>query len=405
MLTKDAFIEFLRDGFNHLYDTDYLRQSQLGQIFGIANRRDTASALRRRLTKAVEDLKPSEEVPSQSRDWRLYDALFYAYVQQLDQRIVADQLGLSVRHLRREQRAALEILADRLWEQLNAPDETERELQGLVPGDSEGRMFGEELAWLKNLPAEKPTDLAETFREVSALISPLAEQHAVTIEIHQVDTVPKLAVHPVALNQMLLNLLSVAVSQCENETVKVRARARQWCVDIIIRSPSRRFERLSLPDDELTSFQMAGELAAMSGGRVAWLDESVGFGIQLTLPALNQLTVLAIDDNLDTLQLMERYTAGTRYRLIGCQDPDRIASMVETHAPQVIILDVMMPKVDGWKLLGRLRQHPATEDIPVVICTVLTQEKLARSLGAAGYLRKPLSRQDLLATLNRQVSD
>jgi CheY-like chemotaxis protein len=402
MLTKDALTDLLRDNLNHLYDTGYLRESRLGAILRVADRPDAASALRERLIQAIEDLKPADDVPSQSRDWRFYDALFYAYVQQLDQRIVADQLGLSVRHFRREQRTALKILADRLWAEIESEPELDRDPETATEPACSG-MLSEEMTWLTDLPAEKPTELAETLEDAIALISPLAEQNRVTIERQRVEAVPRLAVHPVALNQMVLNLLSIAVSQLENETVRVSARSRQWCVDLRIHGGSRHLDIDALPADDLTSFQMTEELATMSGGRVQWLDGHQEFGILLTLPALNQLTVLAIDDNGDTLHLMERYTAGTQYRLVGCRDPENILSLVETHIPQIIILDVMMPQVDGWKILGRLREHPITEEIPVIICTVLTQERLARSLGAADYLHKPFTRRDLLTVLRRQV--
>ena len=59
---------------------------------------------------------------------------------------------------------------------------------------------------------------------------------------------------------------------------------------------------------------------------------------------------------------------------------------------------------DGWKVLGRLRQHPDTSQIPVIVCTILPQEDLAFSLGASAYLRKPLKRADFLAALDRVTS-
>jgi CheY-like chemotaxis protein len=65
------------------------------------------------------------------------------------------------------------------------------------------------------------------------------------------------------------------------------------------------------------------------------------------------------------------------------------------------VLDVMMPGRDGWTLLGQLREHPGTCDIPVVVCTILSQEGLATALGAADYVRKPVSRSQFLAVLDR----
>jgi CheY-like chemotaxis protein len=69
----------------------------------------------------------------------------------------------------------------------------------------------------------------------------------------------------------------------------------------------------------------------------------------------------------------------------------------------VIVLDVMMPRIDGWEMLGRLRSNRATSHVPVIVCTIMAQEELALSLGAAGFLKKPVTRQDFLAALDRQV--
>ncbi len=115
------------------------------------------------------------------------------------------------------------------------------------------------------------------------------------------------------------------------------------------------------------------------------------------------MPVLAIDDNTDTLQLLQRYTAGTQYRLIGTRDPEQALSLAEKLSPQIIVLDVMMPQVDGWKVLGRLQQHPLTGHIPIVVCTILAQEALALSLGASAFIRKPITRQEFLAALDHQV--
>jgi CheY-like chemotaxis protein len=68
--------------------------------------------------------------------------------------------------------------------------------------------------------------------------------------------------------------------------------------------------------------------------------------------------------------------------------------------PQAILLDVMLPGMDGWETLARLRRHPATERLPVIICTILPEEQLALALGASAFLRKPLAREELLQALH-----
>jgi CheY-like chemotaxis protein len=78
--------------------------------------------------------------------------------------------------------------------------------------------------------------------------------------------------------------------------------------------------------------------------------------------------------------------------------------MAQTVAPRLIVLDVMLPDVDGWELLGRLRAHPGTQDVPVIVHTILPQEQLARALGADAFLRKPVGREALLALLDRTLA-
>ncbi len=73
--------------------------------------------------------------------------------------------------------------------------------------------------------------------------------------------------------------------------------------------------------------------------------------------------------------------------------------LADDLAPAAIILDIMMPEVDGWELLQRLHTRASTSGIPVIICSAFSDPELAFSLGAASCLSKPLQRQDLLVAL------
>jgi CheY-like chemotaxis protein/signal transduction histidine kinase len=406
MLTREQFLKHLRDALNHLYDPDRLRRSPLAALFGVADRFDAPSRLQTILTEAIEALKPSAGDPPQSPNRRIYDLLLYRYVQQFSQHEVADQLGVSVRHLRREQHAALETLACQLWEQFHL----EIELGGSanVESGSEAAEVSstvdEELAWLKDAPPESPTDLGETLPAVLELIKPLATQHGVQVDhIKATGALPKLAMHPVAVRQTLLNLLSAAIHRASGGQVRIRTKPLHWEVEIQMQCRRSPATSGPIPGDEEISLDIARRLVELSGGRLVLSADEGTFAATLTLPALEQLPVLAIDDNADTLQLLQRYTAGTRYRLIGTQDPEQALSLAEESSPQVIVLDVMMPQVDGWEVLGWLRQHPLTRQIPIVVCTIMAQEELALSLGASSFVRKPITRQAFLAALDRQV--
>jgi CheY-like chemotaxis protein len=415
MLTSEQFLKHLRDALNHLYDPDRLRRSPLISLFDVADRFDAPSSLQHILTEAIESLKPKAGEPPRSHGRRVYDLLLYRYVQQFSQQEVANQLGMSVRHLRREQRVALEALAYRLWEQFQLEEklhrdtvtETHTQPTAVRPTtNSTAPSVKEELAWLKDAPPARSMDLAQMLPAVLDLVQPLAVQHRVCLETALADALPDLAVHSVALRQTLLNLLSVAIHRVPGGRVCVSVKSLRWEIEIhmwCMMSPSSSGPKPVLGDEQ-ASLDMARQLAELSGGRLTLAADEEAFDATLILPALERLPVLVIDDNADTLQLLQRYAVGTRYRLIGTQDPERALSLAEEFSPQIIIVDVMMPRTDGWEALGRLRQHPLTQRIPIIVCTILPQEELAISLGANAFLRKPVTRQDFLAALDQQIA-
>lgn len=404
-LTREQFLKHLRSALNHLRDPNYLRRSPLATAFGVANRPDTPAALRRILTDAVKSLKPDADEPPQSPAWRLYESLFYRYVQYFSQLEVADQLGISTRQLRREQRAALETLAHQLWEQF---DMEARLRESAGEADAATRLDAatsttmyKDLAWLKDTPPENPTDLGQELLAVLKLTCPLATQHGVHLKLAMDNDLPQVAADPVALRQTLLSLLSAAIpraSSCHQVHISARSLPREVAIEVECEeAPSAR------PDSDTARLEMARQLADLCGGNLTISDSARGFSARLIVPALGQLPVLAIDDNAGTLRLLQRYTTGTRYRLVGTQDPEQALVLARELSPQIIVLDVMMPHVDGWEILGRLRQHPLTARIPIVVCTILTEEELALSLGANAFVRKPVTRQVFLAALDRQI--
>ena len=111
--------------------------------------------------------------------------------------------------------------------------------------------------------------------------------------------------------------------------------------------------------------------------------------------------ILIVDDNPDTVNLFQRYLANLPYQLLPAQDEGEALRIARGTPLLCIILDVMLPGKDGWQILQSCKNHPDTAETPVLICSVLEMEDLALSLGADGYLKKPPSREALLATLRQ----
>lgn len=87
---------------------------------------------------------------------------------------------------------------------------------------------------------------------------------------------------------------------------------------------------------------------------------------------------------------------------MGTCEPSTAPACAEKLQPALILLDVMMHNVDGWQVLNELLQKPVTAHIPVIVCTILPLEEMAISLGAAGFLQKPVSQQHFLELLDQQ---
>jgi CheY-like chemotaxis protein len=363
--------------------------------------------LRHALIRAISSLKPEDDVPPQSPAQRAYQVLFFRYVQQCSQEEVADQLGLGVRQLRREQRRALEVLAQRLREQHGLEITTggnRQPSESLADGSEGTTLAGMDLQWLEEAAATEPVQLDAVLPAVMELLQPIAANYHVRLRLPEAQQLPVLAVDTVALRQILLSLLCVAVRRTAGGRLSMAARPSGWHVGVRVEGVALQPRPEPTPEDAL-NLATARQLTEACGGSLTVTDEPGRFAADILLPAVEQIPVLVVDDNADTLRLLQRYAACTRYRVYGAQDWGQALSLAQEVSPQIIVLDIMMPRVDGWELFRRLAQHPATRDAPVIACTILAQEELAASLGIQGFLRKPVSRRDFLIALDRLAPD
>ncbi|NIV34324.1 MAG: response regulator [Anaerolineae bacterium] len=114
-----------------------------------------------------------------------------------------------------------------------------------------------------------------------------------------------------------------------------------------------------------------------------------------------QKLVLAIDDDAGVITLLKRYLENDGYQVIGESDPLHAEDAAERLASKLsaITLDVVMPHTNGWQILRNLKENPRTRDIPVVLCSIVEGLEQGLEQGAAACLRKPVTREELLSTL------
>jgi CheY-like chemotaxis protein len=111
--------------------------------------------------------------------------------------------------------------------------------------------------------------------------------------------------------------------------------------------------------------------------------------------------VLVIDDDPTVRELMQRSLAKDGYRVESAADGRTGLEMASRLKPAVIILDVMMPSMDGWAVLSALKADPATAAIPVVMLTIVDDKNMGFALGAADYFAKPIDWQRLGAVIQK----
>ncbi len=118
-----------------------------------------------------------------------------------------------------------------------------------------------------------------------------------------------------------------------------------------------------------------------------------------------QKTVLVIDDDTEMRDMMKRHLTKNGFDVQIAETGEKGLEMALSLSPDLITLDVLMPSMDGWSVLTSLKSDPKTSDIPVVMITISDGKKTAHTLGASGFLLKPVDHNKLIEMLNRFIHD
>ena len=116
--------------------------------------------------------------------------------------------------------------------------------------------------------------------------------------------------------------------------------------------------------------------------------------------------VLLIDDDKTILDLVEASLHGTEFRLFSTTDPTGGIRIASDIIPDVILLDIMMPKIDGYMASKILKRNPSTKDIPIIFLTAKkTKEDIRKAIttGGVDYIAKPFDISNLLTKLRKAV--
>lgn len=119
--------------------------------------------------------------------------------------------------------------------------------------------------------------------------------------------------------------------------------------------------------------------------------------------------ILVVDDDREMVELIELFLGNAGFLTLSAFSGEEALEKTFKEKPDLILLDIMMPKIDGWEVLRRIKNDPEARNTPVAFITARTQN-IDKMIGlsvmkAAGYITKPFSKQELLTEVRRIIDE
>jgi signal transduction histidine kinase/DNA-binding response OmpR family regulator/putative methionine-R-sulfoxide reductase with GAF domain len=285
------------------------------------------------------------------------------------------------------------------------------------------------------------TDLKEVVRGVLSTAVALVKDKSIELRQTMPEGLPTILADERRIRQVILNIVGNAAKFTENGFISVSAVYDDREVVIAIEDtgigiPADKFgavfqEFQQVDSSSTRSYGGTGlglpvskKFVEAHGGRM-WFESELGVGsiFYLALPIQGPpkeapeeeakpsaerrevRAIMAVDDDENVIKLFRRYLEKQGYTVIGVTDATQVVDEARQLKPYAITLDILMPNQDGWQVIRDLKSNAETRDIPVIICSILSEANKGMSMGVTDYLVKPISEQELLNALDRLTQD
>jgi len=399
MITKEIEKE-LRNALPHLHDVAFQPSDFLYGLTG-CDPQEGAFAVQSVIIQAIDDLKPPDDEPSNALSIQSYSLLRNRFLRKLTIEETAERMHMSNSSLWRAQGKAVRVLARSLWDrQLEYQRKNGiNELNGSVPTTQEQDWHSQmrkELASLHASASELTADIGRIIHEVLGLMDAMILKQGASVNAKFIQPNLVGAIHPSMLRQILIAALGRLLQYSPPEEIDIYANLDEGNAKITL-------SRAINADLKIDSKEIIKDI---------FIPEDVSFDVSidganiflaLIVPSTGKVSVLVIDDNPDMIRFYQSSTMGTRYHILTYTEGENPVKTIREIQPDIVVLDIMLPDMDGWQILMQTHEDPLTTEIPVVVCSVVREEDLALSLGAESYLSKPVRRSDFIKTLDQIV--
>jgi signal transduction histidine kinase/CheY-like chemotaxis protein len=284
--------------------------------------------------------------------------------------------------------------------------------------------------------AKESVDIGRAVEDAASGLRPLADQKELTLHVDA--ACGSAEVDPGRLRQILYNLLSNAIKYTDNggsvfvtgtrADGHVRLSVRDTGVGIAAADHDRVFEefqQVGAAGQQVggtgLGLALTRRLVEAHGGRLELVSElGAGSTFTVVLPSAeivpaatptaprparaDRSRILVIEDEPSSSRLLQTYLEDAGYQVEIAPDGESGLAAAAASPPAAVVLDVLLPGVDGWEVLRRLKSNPELADVPVIIVTVIDERGIGLALGAVDYFVKPIDPVALIARLSRYAT-
>jgi len=396
MVDRHTFDELIKDVLNNFYDVAALETHPL--LFSVISVPSNHTGkkieyVRQLILSSIEQLKPArKEEAVGSPEWRPYYILYKRYEEGLSIQELSDLLSISPRQLRRDHHKAFQALTEILWNSCFPS-----------PVVAEDKMNGQGVTEIFEIHNEI-IDPVETTRGVYNLLKRRFTEKKVEVTFDTPAEPMPVITDRIVVRQILISLFNEALHLISGPSLHVTCRPVEQQVVLEVSIPiSKNWEPAGEEEDDdinvirywCAYINARLEETVFHADKKRWLRRSIW------LPYSKQKIIFIIDDQKPAINMFKRYLSQTDYLIVGVDQTDQALSLARHLQPTLITLDVMMPQMDGWELLQMLKLDEKTHSIPVIVCSAWDDPDLSRSLGAAVFLKKPVTQKMLLDAIER----